>query len=141
MIRSSIAYVWLLSGLILAGPLGATNLRAAASEPYCPILESNIFRLRAPEAVVQPTTPTPPLPQITLAGITTILGEKRVLLKVQFPARPPEPAHEKSYILGEGQQADGIQVLEINPPAGSARVKVSGVEITLSFTKPRFRTA
>ena len=45
-------------------------------------------------------------PQVTLIGITTILGRTQALLRVKWPARVSN--REASYILSEGQSIDGL---------------------------------
>ena len=103
--------VWLVSTVVLC--LGATALVAdTPGHPYVGIAGSNVFRLRPP--ALQATNPPPALlPQVMPVGITTF-GDKRVLLKVKFPARPPEPAKEVSCILTVGQREGPIEVLEID---------------------------
>ena len=71
-----------------------------------------------------------------LTGITTILGNKRALLKVQFPPKPPQPAKEQSYILTEGQRDGSIEVLEINEKTASVKVDNSGTVMEITFEKP-----
>jgi hypothetical protein len=67
-------------------------------------------------------------------GITTF-GDKRALLKVKFPARPPEPAREVSCILTVGQREGPIEVLEIDESAGSVRINNSGTEMVLTLAQ------
>jgi len=117
--------------------------------PYTAIGERNVFGLKdppAPEVVVEEKPEEPP-PNIKVTGITTISGIPRALLKVQIPAKAPEPAREESYILiagGLGQQ--GIEVLEIDQAYGEAkeiRVKVrqAGKESWLGLEKDTVRAA
>lgn len=102
--------------------------------PYQNIVERNLFALRDPPSQnVAP--PTPPPPKILLTGITTILGRKQALMKVQVPARPPQPAKEESYILTEGQRDGEIQVVSIDEAAGSVKVINHGVAQELNFDK------
>ena len=61
-----------------------------------------------------------------LVGITTILQEKRALLKVEFPAQPSEPAKELSCIVAVGQRVGPIEILAIDETAGTVRVNNSG---------------
>jgi hypothetical protein len=72
--------------------------------------------------------------KITLAGISTF-ERKCVLLKVRAPAGLGEQAKEWSCILGEGQRAGPVEVLEIDPETGSARVNNSGTIVVLTFEK------
>jgi hypothetical protein len=68
-------------------------------------------------------------------GITTILHDKRALLKVYFPARPPEPAKEVSCILTPGQREGPIEVLAIDETTGSVKVNNSGTEMVLNLAR------
>jgi hypothetical protein len=125
--------VWFLG--IFGLSLNAGLLVADTSgHPYTGIVVRNIFGLGS--LVAQPPGPPPaPLPKIRLIGITTILQEKRALLKVEFPAQPPEPAKEVSCILALGQREGPVEVLVIDETAGSVRVNNSGAEMLLSFTR------
>jgi hypothetical protein len=71
-----------------------------------------------------------------LTGITTILGNKRALLKVQFPSKPPQPAKEQSCILSEGQRDGAIKVLQINEKTAIVKVDNSGTVMEITFEKP-----
>ena len=63
------------------------------------------------------TTPVVPPPKITLNGITTILGSKEALYKVAVPAKPGQPAQDQSYMMGEGESDNDIQVVKIDTDA------------------------
>lgn len=124
---------WLLSALVLC--LGATALVAdTPGHAYAVIPDGNVFGLRPPPRQ-EAATPPAPLPGVTPVGITTILGDKRVLLKVRLPARPPEPAKEASCILTVGQREGPIEVLEIDETAGSVKVNNSGTVMVLTLGK------
>ncbi len=103
--------------------------------PYQGIVDRNVFGLKPPPPLPKPEDNKPPPPKITLTGITTILGNKRALMKVQVPAKPGEPAKEQSYILTEGQRDGEIEVLEINELEGSVKVNESGLVTLLTFDK------
>src|SRR5437763_1437553 len=66
------------------------EVRAAGTSdrPYALIIERNIFGLK-PAPAPAPTVESnrPPTAKIILTGITTILGDKRTLLKVLPPQR------------------------------------------------------
>lgn len=108
-----------------------TNLSA-----YEGIPERNVFGLRPPPAQ-SPQQPTAaPLPKITLTGITTILENKRALMKVAAAnAKQPDPSKELSLILTEGQREGEIEVLQIDEKAGSVKVRNSGQVMVLTFEK------
>ncbi len=107
---------------------------AFAGSPYQSISDRNVFHLKAATITRSETAPAP-LPKIHLTGITTILKGKRALLKVEFPAKPPQPAREESYILTEGQRTGSIEVLEINEKKDQVKVDYSGTITNLTFEK------
>jgi hypothetical protein len=107
----------------------------AAGNPYQGIAERNVFNLKPPPPATPPEPPPPPAPKITLTGITTILGNKRALLKLQEPAKPPQAAKEVSYILTEGQRDGDIEILAIDEQAGTVKVNNHGTVQELSFDK------
>ena len=132
---------WLLGTLALW--LGAKALIAdTPGHAYAGIANGNVFRLR-PLSRQDPGPPAAPQPKVTVGGITTILGDKRVLLKMHFPAGPPEPAKEVSCILTVGQREGLIEVLEIDETAGSVKINNSGTVMVLTLAKdgPRQSTA
>jgi hypothetical protein len=118
---------------ILAFRGGAYGI--SADNPYYGIVDRNVFGLKSPPPPPDPEANKPPPPKITPTGITTILGNKRAIFKVQMPARPPEPAKEKSYIMTEGQKEDQIEVLEIDEKAGSIKFNDYGTVVTLTLEK------
>jgi hypothetical protein len=116
---------FLTCGVVCA--LSTIALTAAAPDnPYADtIVGRNVFSLKSP-----PPPPNPedlikkdPPPKILLQGLTTILGRRQVLFKVQIPAKPGQPAKEESYVLTEGERQGEIEVLEINEKTEPAVVK------------------
>jgi hypothetical protein len=101
--------------------------------PYRGIVDRNLFNLKAPLRPEDNLPPPDPPPKITLTGFTTILGDKRVLFKVQVPGKPPQQAKEESYILSEGQRDADIEVLEIDEKAGVAKFNNHGTYQTLDL--------
>lgn len=106
-----------------------------AGNKYHAIVDRNVFGLKAPAPPPDPEANKPPPPKITPTGITTILGNKRALFKVQLPAKPPEPAKEQSFILTEGQREGQIEVLEIDEKLGSIKFNNFGTVVTLTLEK------
>jgi len=105
-------------------------------QQYQNIPERNLFGLKPPPPTAAVDKPPPQVPKIILTGITTILGNKRALMKTQpAPAKPGEQAKENSFILTEGQREGDIEVLQIDENAGSVKVNNSGTEMTLTFEK------
>jgi hypothetical protein len=101
--------------------------------PYQGIVDRNVFGLKSPPPPPDPEASKPPPPKVFLTGITTILGNKRALLKMTPPAKPGEPAKEQSFTLGEGQREGDIEVLEINEKVGAVKVNNYGTITTLDF--------
>src|SRR6266850_3328059 len=125
--------------------LGLLSLSASGiptDSGYQTIPEKNIFRLKE-LPVEQPTNPEPKvaLPKVFLTGITTIFGNKMALFRVQYPARPGEPAKEESLILAEGQRDGGIEVLGVDEVTKQVRVNNFGSEMTLTFEKDGVKPA
>jgi hypothetical protein len=121
------------AGILLGN--AQTNQVALSDDRFGRIQERNLFGLKAPE---QPRveSPSTPVPQITLAGITTVLGDKRALLKTQPRSdKPGAAAKEESLILAEGQREGPLEVLTINVSSGTVRVNNSGTIMTLDFEK------
>lgn len=109
----------------------------AGSGTFQQIPKRNVFGLKEPEQP-SPTNAPPQIPRLILTGITTILGNKRALLKEQplaQPGRTADPAKDISYILTEGQREGSVEVLQIDEKVGSVKVLNSGVIMTLTFEK------
>src|SRR5882672_6816749 len=99
------AAICVLCVLLLCAGGSATG--ADSANPYQGIVDRNVFGLKPPPAPPRPEDNKPPLPPIILTGITTILGNKRALMNMQMPGKPPQ-----SFILTEGQRDGDIEVLE-----------------------------
>ncbi len=127
--------VCILSSLTLCA--GAKAIVADSSaNPYQGIVDRNVFGLKPPTPVSKgPDTEHPPPPKITLTGITTIFHDKRALMNVAMPARPPEPAKQQSFILAEHQREGDIEVLEIDVKTGDVKVSNFGTVVTLNLEK------
>jgi hypothetical protein len=105
----------------------------SSGNPYQGIVDRNVFGLKPPPPPPDPESTKPPPPKVFLTGITTILGNKRALLKMTPPAKPGEPAKEQSFTLGEGQREGDIEVLAIDEKAGTVKVNNYGTIATLDF--------
>ena len=94
--------------------LGVTT--DAQNTPYQSIVDRNVFALKPPPPPPDPEATKPPPVKITLTGITTILGNKRALMKSPAPpGKPGEPAKpEVSYILTVGQREGDVEVIDID---------------------------
>jgi hypothetical protein len=127
---------------LLAGTLALCESAGAvttdsATNPYQTIIDRNVFSLKPPPPPPGPEENKPKPVKITLTGITTILGNKRVLMKAPAPpGKPGEPAKpELSYILTEGQRDGDVEVIEINDKTGDVKLNNAGTVVTLNIEK------
>jgi hypothetical protein len=118
-----------------AGTMAKALVADAPGTAYQGIVDRNVFALKPPPPPVPVEPPKPPAPNITLTGITTILGRKQALMKAQVSPKPGEPAKEVSYILTEGQRDGDVEVIAINEKAGTVKVNNQGVIQELNFEK------
>jgi hypothetical protein len=98
-------------------------------------VERNVFGLKPTPLVPPVEARGAPPPRITLTGITTILGDKRVLMKVEIPGRAGEPASERSVILAEGQRESNIEVLKVDVDTGDVTIDDFGSIVALNLEK------
>jgi len=132
----------MLSILVFETGTHALAAATAGASPYQAVVERNVFGLKAPPPPPDPEANKPPPPKIFLQGITTILGNKRALFKMQMPPKPGEqPKGEQGFILAEGQRDGEIEVLEIDAKAGKVKVKNFGQIVDLDFEKDGVKTA
>jgi len=122
---------------LVASPLFL--MAASLDNPYAnTITNRNLFSLKAPPdpASLVPQVTAPPLPDVKLAGITTLMGNTRAILRVMRAAKPPEPAKEVSLFLSPGgSPEDGVQVLDIDVAQGLVKISNNGTPQTLDITK------
>jgi hypothetical protein len=116
---------WLLA---LALVTAARADEAASDNPYGAIVSRNVFGL-VPIPTNPPADTTPPVPplKITPNGIMDIFGSLQALFKVAEPAKAGQPAHDESYVLGEGESQDDIEVTKIDKVAGVVTFNNHGV--------------
>ncbi len=128
----------LLGGLSVCA-LTVPTLGNTGDNPYKAIVDRNVFGLKPPPPPVDPNLEAAaknPPPKITLTGITTILGNKRALMKTPPAAvKPGEQPREQSYILSEGQRDGDMEVVQIDEKTGSVKLVYAGTPITLTFEK------
>jgi hypothetical protein len=125
-------------GVVLAGGMPGVPWSEAQVENYRAIVDRNTFGLK-PVPAPPPAAPAPPprRAKLTVTGITTILGDKRVLLKASPPpGNPGEPAtHEQDYIIAEGRTEDGVEVVRVDEVAATVTVKNGGVLEVLKLAR------
>lgn len=118
-------------GALLLGGMAAFALETP-SNPYGDIVTRNAFGLKPPEAPkpVEPPKEEAAPSNIAMTGITTINGKKLLYLKVTTPG---EKDPVKYLTLAENERMAGIEVTEIIPKTGKARIKNRGVPSIISF--------
>ena len=104
------------------------------ANPYAAIVGRNTFALKPPAPASTTVAPvaTPP-PNVSLQGISTILGRAQALLKVKIAPKPPEAAKELSLVLDVGQREGDVEVLAIDPAAGTVSLSNQGTPLTLNI--------
>lgn len=106
-------------GVVMAGWWDGQSLLAdltPGDNPFSLIVARNIFGLLPipTNPPVEASSAVPPA-KITPNGIITIFGTAQVLFKVlAAPVLGQPPIREQSYMLGEGESEDGIEVQKIN---------------------------
>lgn len=131
-----------LSLLVFWTGIQAMGTETSGSNPYEAIIERNVFGLKPPPPPPDPEANKPPPPKVLFQGITTILGQKRALFKVQIPPKPGEqPKGEQSFILAEGQRDGDIEVLEIDEKAYKVKLKNFGTVMDIDFENNGIKTA
>lgn len=108
------------------------DTRNTGETPYSTIVVRNIFSLNDPGTNVV----NAPSSNVTLTGITTILGMKQALFMVQKSAGLPE-----SYFLTEGQRQGELEVLKIDQKEAKVTIKNGGVVSTITFEAPKAETS
>jgi hypothetical protein len=126
----------MLGGVVLYGL--ATNAPAISPDnPYNAITTRNVFGLKPPPPPPpDPASIKPPAPKLFLTGITTILGNKRALLKGTYSPAAGEPAKEQFLMLGEGQRDGNVEVIKIDEKASLVTVDDFGTVTNITFEAP-----
>jgi len=108
---------------------------AAAESPYDSIATRNAFGLRASPPAQAPTPSQDavwkPPPDLKITGLVTVAPARKVSFYALEQGKAP-----KSYVLGEGEQQDDIQVVKIDGNSQTVRVKNQGVFVVLDFKRP-----
>lgn len=93
---------------------------APAQNPYTALVSRNIFGLvPVPPPAPPPEAPIDPPPKITVNGLMRLFGNTyQVLFKTPGKIKPGQPPKEESYVMGEGERNDDIEVKKIDPDSG-----------------------
>src|SRR5450756_1274162 len=131
-------FILCLTAVAWLSPVLHADDLAMASNPYTTITERNVFAL-VPVPVVSATPDAPladPPPKITINGMMTLFGKPQVLFKFTPKALPGQPAKEESFVLGEGERQEEVEVTKIDMVAHSASFINHGIaqEVALSDT-------
>jgi len=127
-----------LAALVVLNAQNSQIWSAVQSNSYQSIVDRNVFGLTPPPTLetLQGKSNHPPS-KIFLTGLTSILGDPRVLLKT--PARPSNPGEppgkEQLYILKKGERADDIEIIDIDLKSMLVTVSNAGRLEQLSFEK------
>ena len=107
-------------GLSALGMLAARGDNSVLSDnPYAAIKARNAFNL-LPQPAADAADAAPyagPAARITPNGLMTLFGAPQVLIKVATPVGSGQPPQVQSYVMSEGDQADGISVTRIDQSA------------------------
>lgn len=123
--------VSLLSAIFLSAVVANALTEA---NPYSAIVGRNTFALKPPPPPAAPVAPpAAPPPNVSLQGISTILGRSQALLKVKIAPKPPEPAKEQSFVMDVGQREGDVEVLSIDPATGTVNLSNQGAPLTLNI--------
>ncbi len=124
-------FVWSASLALLTGVVQAA-VPEIKDQPYKVILTRNAFGLKPPPPeVVAPKIEEGPPPNIKLTGIIAITSPKKAMFMVQ-----PVGKTAASYLtINEGQEDEGLKVLEIDETLGSVKIAMNGATSTLDFEK------
>ncbi len=106
-------------------------LAAPGINPYQEITRRNVFALKVPSPAPDATNAAQS--PIILNGIITFGVKRALLTKRSWFGSLAAPAAPQSFIVGEGQRAGGIEVVEINEKLGAVTVIYEGTACTLHF--------
>jgi hypothetical protein len=116
-------------GLLLAGSAkGASGRPNRTGRNYDVIVDRNPFGLKPrPAPKTNEVVATPP-EELFLTGLTSLGG-----LRAYFMSKAPPGKTPDYYNLGIGEREDSLEVLAIDPSAGTVTVRNAGIESVMSF--------
>jgi hypothetical protein len=127
--RLAIIAVYLAGGLVFNTSVRAEDV-LSSNNPYATIVRRNVFGLKPPQPAQTPLEITPN-DTIKPTGIMSIFGPLQVLFKVTGSVKAGQTLKEASYILSEGEQQDGIEVVHIDDAASLVTFNNHGVVQTI----------
>jgi hypothetical protein len=116
---------------------GESTIAGPADGPYAPIIARNVFALNPPLPASSNQRDSRALPNITLAGITTICGPAEALYQVAGGSRDGKRGQDESYILKEGQEQDEVAVVTINVSEATVTFINHGVRQDITLANAR----
>jgi hypothetical protein len=122
----------IMTGLVGAA-LVATAVANVQESPYRVIVARNPFGLRPIPILVEKAPeppPAPPLPEVKITGITTLLGAARVTL--QYEDKEAKKV-EFSPLLREGERYKNLVVERIDTESQTVVIRNSDLRTTLDF--------
>jgi hypothetical protein len=107
----------------------AQDEASPSQNPYTALANRNVFGLvPIPPPPPPEAAPIDPPPKITVNGLMRLFANNyQVLFKTPGKAKPGLPPKEESYVLGEGERQDDIEVKKINPDTGMVTFVNHGV--------------
>ena len=128
-IRMDKSLILLAGGIWLCADLQGA-LTDAGGNPYQKIVERNVFGLKDPPPPPVQTAPPPPATpsNVKITGISNAYKVKKAHFMVTVAGKTPEYCS-----LSEGEGKDSLEVIEIDPKAGSVKVRTAGVEKVMTF--------
>ena len=100
-----------------------------AANPYRAISDRNSFSLRPPESnIAPPVEASKPRADIKLTGVAAFGSHKWVLLTKADAGKVPQ-----HFMLREGEQTDGIEVVGVDEIAAIAKIRTEGALLELKL--------
>jgi len=106
---------------------------ASPDNPYLPIVDRNVFKLREPvppPLVLPPTTVVEENVELILTGVVDFRLGRWALITRTERGKPP-----RGYTLSVGEREDDLQLLDIDAQAGTVRLLRGSAEVVLSLNK------
>jgi hypothetical protein len=129
----------LVSAMVVSGSFVLTAGTFAAStpgtgdNPYGAITLRNVFDLR-PTPIIAPAEPAKePPPNVDLIGLTTILKYPQAVFAIHEKGKPAPV----TFIMKEGERQGSLEVVKIDMPSKTARVKIDDRAAELELVEPK----